>query len=142
MKLWVIMVIMTWLAAGCSQLIAEEPASDAVAVVNGETLTLRMLEDSMLRKEGAELVEELVQRELDKMPWTELKDDDVIVQIANWRLRRVGLAAQLLGTSAGKVRDELINITLVKQAMAAAGLTVGDEDIKNEIARMQARLDE
>jgi hypothetical protein len=117
-------------------------ASPDIAVVNGAPISLRTLENELLSREGADLVEDLVHKQLGKTDWDRLKDDDVVVSIGEWRMRRGLLAAQLLASNAAKVREELINIALVKQALAKAGVSIDQAAIDAEVKRMDARLQE
>lgn len=116
--------------------------SPSVATVNGAALTLREIEDAMLRREGADLIEEWVHEHLLKLDYSAMKDDDTILTIGFNKIGRRELADALLRKGAGKVRDELINIRLVEQAIAAAGITVGEAESDATWERMKKRFDE
>ncbi|HYE05487.1 MAG TPA: hypothetical protein VEL07_08135 [Planctomycetota bacterium] len=113
-----------------------------VAAVDGAPLTLRQLEDALLEREGADLIEDLVHERLGQTPWIDLKDEDVLLEIAGMRLRRGLLAAQLLRQKAADVREELINISVVDQALKREGVVVGDAEIAAELTRMRASFDQ
>jgi len=114
----------------------------AVATINGQALTLREVEDALLRKEGTDLIEEWVHDHLQKLDFAELKDDDIILSIGFNKIGRRELADALLRKGAGKVRDELINIRLVEQAIAASGITIGETEIDATWERMKRKFEE
>ena len=119
-----------------------DPKPLAVATINGQDLTLREVEDALLRKEGTDLIEEWVHDHLQKLDYAALKDDDIILSIGFNKIGRRELADALLRKGAGKVRDELINIRLVEQAIAAAGIVVGEADIDATWERMKRKFEE
>ncbi len=123
---------------------AGEAATTAIAVakVNGEAVTLRDLEDALLKKEGAEQVEEAVHHLLDRTNWSKLKDDDLIVATALGQVKRREVALHLLSDKAGPVREELINIAMVDQALRREGVVIDDAAKQAEVARMEKRLHE
>ncbi len=114
--------------------------SPTVATINGLPLTLREVENSMLRREGGELVEEWVHHQLEGLDFATLQDQDVILSIGFNKITRREIADSLLRKGVGKVRDELINIRLVEQAIAAAGIVVGPAEIDATYARMSKRF--
>lgn len=118
------------------------PVPLAVATINGQALTLREVEDALLRKEGTDLIEEWVHDHLQNINYSALKDDDIILSIGFNKIGRRELADALLRKGAGKVRDELINIRLVEQAIAAAAITVSDADIDATWERMKRKFEE
>jgi hypothetical protein len=115
-----------------------EPAATPVAWVDGEPITLRQLEDEMLRKEGADKLIELVERQLTVMPWQELDDDDVLLAMGQWQVPRVLLAARLLEEVGPKVRTDLVGMTVVHQAMERHGVVVDDAALREELERQEA----
>ncbi len=132
------------LALGMAALVAGDAPSDPqapIASVDGVPLTLRQLEDALLEREGADLIEDLVHERLAKTAWAGLKDEDVVLEIAGVRLRRGLLAAQLLRQKAPDVREELINIAIVEQALKREGVVVGEAEISAELTRMRATFD-
>lgn len=143
--------VMGWLITGTifslaaelpSQTPAPAPTPLAVATINGQALTLRDLEDTLLRKEGGDLIEEWVHDHLQNLDYASLKDDDIILTIGFNKIGRRELADALLRKGAGKVRDELINIRLVEQAIAAAGITVGAAEIDASWERMKRTFEQ
>lgn len=123
---------------------AASPPSDSgsapVAKINGEAITLRELEDTLLKKEGVEQVQDLMTRQLAITDWAALKDNDVIVATSTWRLSRVMTAAQLLRNKAGPAREDLIGIKLVEQAMKKEGVVIDQAAINEEVRRTEKRL--
>jgi hypothetical protein len=119
-----------------------EATTIAVAKVNGEELSLRDLEDALLKKEGAEQVEDAVHKLLDLTNWSKLHDDDLIVATAFGQVKRRQIAIHLLSEKAGPVREELINIALVEQALRREGVVIDDAAKQAEVARMEKRLHE
>lgn len=117
-----------------------DSGSAPVAKINGEVITLRELEDTLLKKEGVEQVQDLMTRQLAVTDWAALKDNDVIVATSTWRLSRVMTAAQLLRTKAGPAREDLIGIKLVEQAMKKEGVVIDQAAINEEVRRTEKRL--
>ncbi|MHC5067201.1 MAG: hypothetical protein ACYTF0_01300 [Planctomycetota bacterium] len=114
------------------------PAADPVVVaINGEALTLRQLEDELLRREGVERLERLVIERLATVDWAALADDDEIVRIGGVGLTRGQVAAELLRDEGARVRQELISITLVRQALEEAGIVIDDAIVQAEFARQE-----
>jgi hypothetical protein len=138
---WLLLGVLIPLGAGEDRA-QGEPVSAAtpVAVVNGQGISLREIEDALLKQEGVEQVMDLVKNQLDNTDWGRLADGDIIVQMKGWRLSRAMLSAQLLGEHAAKVREEFINIRLVEQALAKEGVAVDQAAIDAEIVRMERRL--
>jgi hypothetical protein len=117
-------------------------ASPAVATINGQPLTLRDIEDALLRKEGGDLIEGWVHDHLQKIDYATLKDDDIILSIGFNKIGRRELADALLRKGAGETRKDLINIRLVEQAIAAAGITVGADEIEATWQRMKRTFEQ
>lgn len=116
--------------------------SPAVATIDGSPVTLRELEDVLLKKEGADLVEEWVHGQLQGLDFAKLQEDDVILAIGFNKITRREIADSILRKGVGKVRDELINIRLVEAAIAQAGITVGPEQLDATWERMRKRFEE
>ena len=116
--------------------------SPTIATIDGKPLTLRELENTLLRREGADLVEEWVHHQLDGMDFTKLQDEDVILAIGFNKITRREIADSLLRKGVGKVRDELINIRIVEQAVADAGISVGPQQLDATWERMRVRFEE
>lgn len=125
-----------------SGLQAAEVTTTAVATVNGEAISLRELEDELLKVEGTEYLLDLVALQLEQQEWSTLADEDIIVGMAGWKLPRVALAAGLLKRKGGEVREELINLALVRQALERAGLHIDQDLINHELHTMERRFQE
>ena len=117
-------------------------ASPAVATIDGSPVTLRELEDVLLKKEGADLVEEWVHGQLQGLDFAKLQEDDVILAIGFNKITRREIADSILRKGVGKARDELINIRLVEGAIAQAGIVVGPEQLDATWERMRKRFEE
>jgi len=120
-------------AAGISASAAA--ASDAstatipVAAVDGTPITIREVEDALLKQEGAEQVEKWVHEQLDGTDWANLQEDAVVLSINDVKITRRQLALALLKSRAGNAREDLIALTLVKQALKSEGVVI-DADIQ------------
>ncbi len=119
----------------------ESPAADplgtqTVAEVNGSTITLRQLENSILEKEGLDLLVDLVRQRLRETDWDEVHNDEMVLAIGDWRLSREVLVAQLLRRHGGQVRGDLIDTLLAEQALRKAGVVIDQELLKAEYARI------
>lgn len=114
----------------------------AVASVNDEAITLRQLEDELLRQEGVKRLRELIDSELDALDWKDLKDDDLIVKIGRYELRRKHVAIEVLRSDGAKVRSEMINITLARQAITNAGIVIDDAVLAAELDRHEQEFAE
>ncbi len=123
---------------------AAEAESTAIPVVtvDGTKITLRELEDALLKKEGSEQVEDAVHHLLDLTNWSKLRDDDLIVATAFGKVKRREVALHLLAEKSGPVREELINIALVDQALSHEGVVIDDAVKQGELGRMEKRLHE
>jgi len=117
-----------------------DPRQETVATVNGEGISLRRLEDELLKKEGAEAVQELVAKQLDAVEWETVKDDDTLLAMPGWRLPRLPVAAVLLDRKGGEVREDLINLILVQQALAQADLRIDSALLDKERETMERRF--
>ncbi|MBA3709612.1 MAG: peptidyl-prolyl cis-trans isomerase [Planctomycetes bacterium] len=119
-----------------------DPEKLPVAMVNGQPVTLRAVEDALLRREGAEKIEEWVHGELDRIEWSRLSDDQPLLAIGSDTLTRKDLALALLKSgTCGKVRDELISIAMVEQALVKEGITVDSAAIDATYAAMERQFE-
>jgi hypothetical protein len=84
----------------------------------------------------------MLNRQFQATDWKSLADDQVVVSTATWRLTRAVLAAQLLREGAANAREDLINIRLVEQALAKAGVVIDQAAIDAEVQRTEKRLNE
>lgn len=118
-------------------------ASDAgaapVALVDGHAISLREVENILLKQEGVQQLMTMLDEEFKRMDWERLGDRDILVQTNTWRVNRVSVAAQLLKQKAGDAREDLIGILLVRNALAKEGVVVDDALIANEVKRMEKR---
>ena len=110
-----------------------------VVIINGEAITLRQVEDTLLSQEGVQQLMDMLEKQYNVTNWSTLSDKDVIVQTGTWRLTRVTLAAQLLKMKASEAREDLIGITLIRQALAKEGIIIDEAVIANEVKRMEKR---
>ena len=115
----------------------ENPADAVVVTVNGVPITLRELEDEILKKEGSEHLRDLVSHHLDQLDWATLADDEVIFAIAGQRYTRLAMAAGMLEKHGAEVRTAMINIKIVEQALAEAGMKISDDLLNAEFDRME-----
>lgn len=111
----------------------------AVAVVDGHVITLREVENALLKQEGVQQLMTMLDEQFKRTDWEKLGDHDTLVQTNTWRVSRVSVAAQLLKQKAGDAREDLIGIALVRNALAKEGVVVDDALIANEIKRMEKR---
>lgn len=124
-------------------LTAGEPGPDpAVVTIDGETITLRELENELLAREGLELAIELVREHAGRIDWTALGDRDPVLALGGWQLSRERLATELLRQHADGVIKELIAIHLVEQALRREGVVVGDLLLDREEERYRRRFAE
>ncbi|MEK7414085.1 MAG: hypothetical protein AAB263_12290 [Planctomycetota bacterium] len=110
---------------------------DAVARVNGQVISLRQLTGELLRREGADVVLQWVQTHLEGLDWNALSDNDVVMTVAGHTLRKCDLSQMVLRDKAAKVRDELVDIMIVEQALVAEGVLVDDAALASEFRLME-----
>lgn len=110
---------------------------DVVARIGERVITLRELENEMLRREGADAVLQWVQGHLEGMNWGELPDDAVVMSVGGHQLRRRELTASMLREIGAKVREELANIAVVETALAKAGVVIDDATLASEYRLME-----
>jgi len=127
MLMWLAVVTTCWAVEG----------GTPVVTINGEDVTLRQLEDELLRQEGVTQTEDIVHRYLSSIDWDELDDDDMILEIRGQKLTRLRLVAHLLREHGSTVRRELINIQLARQAVADAGIEVDRPMLVREYRRQE-----
>jgi hypothetical protein len=124
------------LAAGLLAAEAGPSASTPVVVVGGEPITVRELEDSLLAREGSDQLHTWLREALDGIDWRRLPDDAPVVTIGNRTLTRRQLALDLLGRQGAEVREELIGIRMVDQALRREGITIDDAALEKEWERI------
>lgn len=110
---------------------------DAVARVGGTTITMAQLGREMLRREGTDALLNWMQGHLEKIDWDSIADDAVILNVAGHELRKRELATMLVREKGAKVREQLIDIAIVDQALNAAGIVVDDATMAAEFRLME-----
>ncbi len=126
-------VILTFLCAG-------EPAAlppGVIATVGSSELTMAQLTSALLKREGADALQNWVQGHLDGLDWNEIKDNTVIMSVAGHELRKRELAEMLIKEKGAKVREELIDTAVVEQAVAKAGIALDDALLATEYRLME-----
>ncbi len=108
-----------------------------VARVGTADITTAQLTNELLRREGADALLNWVQGHLEKLAWSELADDAVVMAVGGHELRKRDLASMLLKEKGAKVREELIDIAVVEQAVAKAGLLLDDALLAAEYRLME-----
>ena len=117
----------------------DDTGAEPVAVVDGHPITIRQVEDTLLKKEGVEQLVSMLDTSLKQTNWAALRDHDILAQINSWRVTRISVAAQLIKEKADDAREDLIGIALVQNALAKEGVMIDDTLIANELKRMEKR---
>jgi hypothetical protein len=131
------------LAATLSAGDAVDPAALPVATVDGKPISLRQVEDAMLKKEGTEAFEQWVHDHLAQIDWTKIDDATPIITIGGATLTRKQLALALLKPPGGQpantggVREDLINIAVVEGALAKQGVAIGPNELAGAWTSME-----
>lgn len=110
-----------------------------VATVDGTPITLRAVENALLRQEGVQQLMNMLDEQFKRTNWEAMQDRDILIQTNAWRVTRLGVAAQLLKQKAGDAREDLIGIALVEQALKREQVVIDDALIANEVKRMEKR---
>lgn len=118
---------------------AEDSAGAPVALVDGTPITLREVENALLKQEGVQQLLSMLDEQFKRTDWDKLGDRDILVQTNTWRVSRGAVAAQLLKQKGSEAREDLIGIALVRQALAKEGVVVDDALVANEVKRMEKR---
>jgi hypothetical protein len=126
------------LMLGLARLSAADPVP--VAEVDGRPITLRQVEDALLKQEGAELVQDFLANRLENMDWAGLADEDQLIQVGKVTLTRRQLADILLRKGAGPVREELVQIAIIDRALEREGIVVTDPVLDAALLRMERRF--
>lgn len=124
-------------------LVAAEPADRrqaVVATVGGEAITLGQLEDEMLRREGGELLGDLVREALGTIPWRDLPEEGPVLVLPAGSLTRADLVAKLMPVHGAELLEELINLRVASVALERAGIAVDDRLLDAEVARAERKL--
>ncbi len=108
-----------------------------VARIGTQDITKAQLNGELLRREGAETLLNWVQEHLDKVAWEELSDDAVVMAVGGHQLKKRDLAAMVAREKAPKVREQLIDIAVVEQAVSKAGIILNDAVMATEYHLME-----
>lgn len=114
-------------------------AATPVAVVDGTPITLREVENVLLKQEGVQQLLSMLDEQFKRTDWDKLGDRDILLQTNTWRVSRVAVAAQLLKQKGSDAREDLIGIALVRHALAKEGVVVDDALVASEVKRMEKR---
>lgn len=120
-------------AAAC----AGELPADIVARVGATDITRAQLANELLRREGSTALLDWVQGHLDNLDWSVIADDAVVMTVAGHALRKRDLAAAMLRDKGARVREELVDIAMVEQAIAREGVVVDDALLASEFRMME-----
>ena len=112
----------------------------AVATVGDAVITLRELEDELLRREGRQFLDMALGNFLDGIDWAALEDDETLVSIRGHHITRLALVVPLLQRQGDAVRGELISIAMTEQALARHGISLGPAVIQAELERQDAQF--
>ncbi len=108
-----------------------------IARVGAADITLPQLTQALLKREGSDALLNWVQGHLDGLAWEELSDDAVVMAVGGHQLRKRELATMLIKEKGAKVREELIDISVVEQAVAKVGLIIDDALLAAEYRLME-----
>ncbi|HEX3132175.1 MAG TPA: hypothetical protein VHX44_01180 [Planctomycetota bacterium] len=117
----------------------EDAGLAPVAMIDGQPITLRQVENALLRQEGVQQLLNMLDEQFKLTNWDALGDKDILLQTNSWRVTRLGVAAQLLKQKAGDAREDLIGIALVQNALKKENVVIDDALIANEVKRMEKR---
>lgn len=125
-----------------SFLSAAEPAlGDSVLFeIDGKGVTLRTLENDLLRREGQDLIITSFREQWRTMDWTKIADSDPIVAVAGKPITREALATQILATDGEKALQDLIDVCLVERALRQENIILLQPDLDREFSRMEAQF--
>nr|MBA3687109.1 hypothetical protein [Planctomycetota bacterium] len=129
----------------CSMVAGEAPgpapvaADVAVAVVDGREISLRRLEDELLRREGSDAISDVLDELLPRVVWSKLAVADAILILPDLRVDRAGALARVR-PHLGEVSDELTAVHVVEGALRAAGIVVGADEIAAAAADAERKL--
>ncbi len=111
--------------------------SGVIARVGTINITRAQLDGELLRREGAEALLNWVQEHLEKVAWDELSDDAVVMEVGGHQLRKRELASMVSREKGAKVREQLIDIAVVEQAVGKAGMVIDDAVMATEYHLME-----
>lgn len=107
-----------------------------VAIVNGQAIGFGELEKAVLRTEITSMKEEISKR-IDGIDLAAMPDGQQVLPMTRGQMTVVMLRAK-----GARVREDLIDLRLVEQAVVAAGLRIDEKVEADELERLQQRLDE
>ena len=116
---------------------AQPLPAGVIARVGTVDLTLAQLSSALLKREGADALIQWIGGHLDSLAWDDLADDAVVMAVGGHQLRKRELAAMLLKEKGAKVREELIDISVVEQAVGKAGILLDDALLAGEYRLME-----
>jgi hypothetical protein len=139
--------ILLFMFAGCLPLhhgvAIDETGQKPLATIDGSTLKLSDLEAELLSREGRQALDRLMDLQMEQLNWDAVPPDALLVQLhGNRAITRNALVANLLEQHGGKVRQELINILLVRKALERLNIEITPAVVDREIARQEQRLAE
>jgi hypothetical protein len=108
-----------------------------VARVGATDITIARLGDELLRREGSDAVLDWMQSRLERLDWSALPDDAVVLAVGGHELRKRDLVAAMVRSNGAKVREQLIDIAIVEQAVAKAGIVIDDAAMAAEFRLME-----
>lgn len=129
--------VLACLVAAALATAADPLPPGVIASVNGAPITAAQLGREMLRREGTDALLNWMQGHLEKLDWDEIADETVILQVAGHQLRKRELAEMLSREKGAKVREQLIDIAIVEQALAKAGVVLDDAAMAAEFRLME-----
>lgn len=115
----------------------EELPPGVVARVGGADITIARLGDELLRREGSDAVLDWMQSRLERLDWSAMPDDAVVLAVGGHELRKRDLVAAMVRSNGAKVREQLIDIAIVEQAVAKAGIVIDDAAMAAEFRLME-----
>ena len=139
MMCWSVTMSLAYTAEEETPTEAEAPAERVVARVNGQAITLRQLEDELMRQEGVQTIEDLLRMQLDQVRWGDYQDDDMIVKVANIEIPRIILVNKLLEKHAADVRQEMIRARVVQDALVQEKIDLNLELKQQMLERMRRK---
>lgn len=135
----VYLLLCTILACGLFSLI-HGSEHRPVAHINGQILTVRDLEDALLRREGTEQLIKLVEQRLKNAKWESIDDQQVVLALPGGVVRRADIALSALEEHGAKTRNELVTMMATQQAIKHAGIIIDRALVDAEVAREQRRF--
>lgn len=117
-----------------------DSGSTVVATVNGHPLMLRQLDDEVLRRYGADLLQEWAGRTFAGLDWAHLDDGVRVLSVSTKHLTRGELVAELLKHDGSQARKDLIELQLVRDAIARSRVQVDAAALAQAWSCMEAEF--